>query len=424
MRWGEGLARAAAAFARGTLASAMQVAPSKPAGSRLRVLHVGPLYVNHLRRWAEHAAALGCTVSAAGHVRPKRRPIELTDVADHVEIAPEGLWELGTARRVAWLMSVLRRLQPDLLHAHWLPTWGYFATLSGHRPLVVTPWGSDLYLARGAERKRADRALRSADGVLARSPHMLRNILARGASAERIHRVDLGVDLGRFRPASPGEQARARHELDLPAGPIILSFRAGTPLYNLDTVLEAFRMLRARLPDATLLMLHGGAPLSRPLRASLHGLDESDGIRLVGDLPHANMRWYLTAATAGVSIPSSDGSPSSVWEALACGLPVVLSDLPQMEERLGESEAVRLVEPRPETVASALYDVLAHPRLQDGMARAARAWAVENADEREQVARLGRVYATMQRGSVARQEAPSGVRQPPATSATRAAAPS
>jgi glycosyltransferase involved in cell wall biosynthesis len=387
-------------------------------------LHVGPLYVNHLRRWAEHAAALGCTVTAAGHVRPERRPIELMDVAERVEIAPEGLWELGTARRVAWLLSVLRKLEPDLVHAHWLPTWGYFATLSGYRPLVVTPWGSDLYLASGTERKRADRALRSADGVLAKSPHMLREILARGVSAERTHRVDLGVDIRRFRPASPGDQARLRHELDLPPGPIILSFRAGTPLYNLEVVVDAFRILRARLPDATLLMAHGGAPLSRPLRASLHGLAGGDGVRVLGDIPHAEMPRYLKAATAGVSIPSSDGSPNSVWEALGCGLPLVLSDLPQIEERLGGSEAVRLVQPHPEAVASALHDVVAHPRIAGGMARAARMWAVENADERDQVARLGRVYAAIERRSVALQAGPLPDRQPAATPAVRPAAPS
>src|SRR5215211_51992 len=95
-----------------SLRFAMQVPRSKVAASPLRVLHVGPLYVNHVRRWAEHAAALGCTVSAAGHVRPERRAVELTDVAERVEIAPERLWKLGTARRVAWLRNVIRRLEP------------------------------------------------------------------------------------------------------------------------------------------------------------------------------------------------------------------------------------------------------------------------------------------------------------------------
>ena len=365
------------------------------------MLLLGPLYVNHLRRWAEHSVANGCTVSVAGHVRPERSLIDLGGIAERIEVAPEGLWELGTARRVAWLRDVVRRLEPDLINAHWLPTWAYFAAQSGRRPLVVTPWGSDVYLAAGTERTRADRALRSADAVLARSCHMRQAILARGVPAERVRLVDLGIDLERFRPASLPEVAQLRHELELPSGPIIISTRAGTALYNLEVVLDAFWAVRARLPEATLLIVHGGAPLSRPVRAALHGLD-GDGVRVVGAVPHAEISRYLKAATVGVSVPSSDGSPSSVWEALSCGVPMVLSDLPQIEERVGASGAVRLVDPRPDAVASALYEIVADPPMRDRMSHAARAWAEANANQREQIEKLGKVYAAMTKGSLAR----------------------
>jgi glycosyltransferase involved in cell wall biosynthesis len=377
----------------------MRAASSKDTESGARVLQVGPLFVNHVRRWAEHAAELGCTVFAAGHVHPERHLVELSDIVEGVEVAPTELRQLGAAPHVGWLRDVIRRLEPDLIHAHFLPSWGYRAALSGHRPLIVTPWGSDIYLASGTRREHADRALRSADAVLARSPHMLREILARGVPAERVHQVDLGVDLGRFRPASPQEQRRVRHELDIPPGPVILSARAGTELYNLDIVLEAFHRLRRRLPDATLLMVHNGAPFSRPLRASLHGIAADRGVRVVGNVPHADIHKYLTVATAGISIPRSDGSPSSVWETLACGVPMVLSDLPQIDERVGASGAVRLVEPRPDAVASALYEIVADPPLRDRMSQAGRAWAEANADQREQVERLGKVYAAMTEGS-------------------------
>lgn len=377
----------------------------------LRVLQVGPLYNNHLRRWSAHAAALGCTVYAAGHVTPGRRPAGLAGVAEQVEVAPDALYVLGDAPNVAWLRGVIRRLEPDLIHAHWLPKWGYLAARSGPRPLVVTAWGSDLYLANGAQRSRADWALRHVDRVLARSHHMQREMAARGVSAERLHQVDLGVDLERFRPASEGARVRIRKELGLPDGPIVLSMRAGTELYNLDVVLDAFRDVRSRLPNATLVLVHGDAPLSRPVRTLLHKLGGSPSVRVVGQVKHAEMPKYVMAATAGVSIPSSDGSPSSVWEALAGGLPMVLSQLPQIEEKVGCCEAVRLVEPRRDVVARALGELLESPTLHDRMARAGRAWAVDHIGEREQIARLGRVYATML-GADSGSGAATGIRSP------------
>jgi hypothetical protein len=171
----------------------------------MRVLQLGPFYDNYLRRWSEHANALGCTVYAAGHVRSGRRP---TYYPKSCSTAPS---RTGLASR-----GVLDRIRPDLVHAHWLPRWGYLATASGYRSVVITAWGSDLYLAAGADRERADSALAEAGAVLARSPHMKRDMISRGVAPSRIHEVDLGVDLGRFHPVPLREGARLKAELGLP----------------------------------------------------------------------------------------------------------------------------------------------------------------------------------------------------------------
>jgi glycosyltransferase involved in cell wall biosynthesis len=351
--------------------------------ARLRVLQLGPLYNNHIRRWSEHAMTMGCAVYAAGHVRPGRRRVGLSEVADAVEVAPEPLYDTGAEPHVSWLRGVLDRLEPDLVQAHFLPRWPYVAALADVRPLIVTPWGSDLYLATGEARRRADHALRHADVVIARSPHMRRELLMRGVPAERIQSADLGVDLERFSPAPEPADA---------GPPLILSFRAGTDLYNLDLVLDAFRIVRRRLPSATLVLVHGDAPLAEPVRARLDELAGA-GVVQTGHMGHGEMADYMRAATVGVSVPRSDGSPSSVWEALATGLPLVLSNLPQLEERVGSSGGAVFVEARAEAVAAALIDVLEDPGHRRRMASAARAWAESNVDERRQVARLSAIYA-------------------------------
>lgn len=372
-----------------------------PLDRPIRVLLAGPLYVGHVRRWAERAVALGCTVTVAGHVRPERRLVDVADLAESVHVVPEELRNRGSAQCVAWLREVVRTVRPDLIHAHWLPAWAYFATaLSRPRPpVLVTPWGSDVYLASGVARARGDRALALADGALALSSHMQVEMVARGAPQGRIHRVDLGVDLKRFRPAAADERGRLMREYGLAGGPIVLSFRAGTSLYNLDVVLEAFRILRARLPTATLLLIHTDAPLAREVRIALRDPGAQEGVRIVGAVAHADMPKYMRMASAGVSIPSSDGSPSSVWEALACGLPVVASDLPQIRERVGHGNGAVLIDPTPETLASALVEIAANEDRREEMAHAARRWGIANADARAQTPRLGRVYASLVGGA-------------------------
>ncbi len=362
--------------------------------STVRVLQLGPLYNNHLRRWSAHARALGHSVVAAGHVRPGRLPVDLTGLADEIELSPEEIYGGSESEHLAWLSSVLERLRPDLVHAHWLPKWPYYAALLGRSPLLVTCWGSDVYEPESEEeRARADLVLRRADGLIARSRHMRRALVARGAPRERVELADLGVDLVRFRPPGAGERARLRRELGLPDGPVVLSFRCGHELYNLDVVLEAFAVVRRRIPDATLVLVQGDAPLAPNVADALAG---ARGVRAVGHVSHAGMPAWFGAASVGVSIPRSDGSPSSVWEAQASGLPLVLSDLPQIEEKLSGSGGALLVPARAEAVADGIVRALA---AAEPMGSAARRWALAHFDEREQTARLAAVYAATSRRS-------------------------
>jgi len=195
------------------------------------------------------------------------------------------------------------------------------------------------------------------------------------------------VDLERFKPAPEPADA---------GPPVILSFR-GTPpttdLYNLDLVLDAFRIVRRRLPSATLVLVHGGAPLTERAQARLDEMAGNGVVHIPRYVPHAEMADHMRAATVGVSVPVSDGSPKSVWEALATGLPLVLSNLPQVKERIGDSEAAVFVEPAAEAIAAALIDLLEDAERRREMARRGREWAESNVDDARGIASLGEIYA-------------------------------
>ena len=91
------------------------------------------------------------------------------------------------------------------MHAHWLPGWAAVAVLADSRPLVVSLWGSDVYLSAGDERRRGELALRGRRSRTRPCAHLARELFARGFPAERCDVVDLGVDLAAFRPAAPGK---------------------------------------------------------------------------------------------------------------------------------------------------------------------------------------------------------------------------
>jgi len=356
------------------------------------VLQLGPLTSIHLERWAENARANGYRVHVAGFGPTASRPVDFGDVADGVHVGPRARPPFTTLVWVPWIRRLVRRLRPTVIHAHQPPVWGAYAALAMVRPLVVSAWGSDVYLAGREGRLLSKPALRRADRLIAPSQHLIDTMVTRGAPAERCELVDLGVELDVFRPDG------AAAELHLGDGPVVFSFRGGPPIYNLPVIVEGFARLLRRIPDARLVVATGSAPLAPEVRAALERPDLRDAMLVLGDVRHADMPGYFRAADVGISIPSSDAAPRSVWEAMASGLPVVASDLPPLRERLGDGAGATFVPIEPEAVATALQGLIDDPARREAMARAGREWAEGNVSREDHISRLGRVYAEVSVG--------------------------
>jgi glycosyltransferase involved in cell wall biosynthesis len=372
-----------------------------------RLLLLGPTYSIHVRRWAELAREIGFRVFVAGDVPPGTESVDFDGVAENVFYAPYTPYvdpstrlrplhrRFRLLRRRFWLRRLVGRLSPDVIHAHWLRTWGWWAADSGSHPLVVTVWGTDVYGVRRWEERPFLHALRRAECVTAPSADLVREMVRLGAPPERVAHVELGVDLAAFRPPSDEERDAAKRRLGLGPEPVVLSFRAGFPVYNLPVIVGAFSRLRRTHPEAQLLVAHGRARISEETDRALRDPALREALRVDGDVPHDRMPDYFKAASVGVSIPSSDGSPRSVWEGLACGLPMVISDLPQVCERLDGCQAALPVPIDEAAVAGAIEKVLMRPELARTMGEAGREWAVENIDHRESVRRLARTYGEL-----------------------------
>ena len=292
------------------------------------------------------------------------------------------------------LRSTLSRIEPDILHAHYITRHGWQGRLSGFHPLVVSPWGSDLFVTpRSSLRARvwARLTLRGADLVTVVSDHMTAAVRAHGVAEARIERVLFGVDTERF---APGGDRAALDALRIGAGqPFIFAPRAIRPIYRPDVAVEAFSALPA---SATLVMTTRNADPAT--LADVHRRVErhqiADRIRLVDDISDDLMLTLFQQAEMVISIPESDAIPISVLEAMACARPVIATDLPGPRERLGV-HAPDLLVPIGDVpaTAAAMHRVLAmapgdRARLGDALRRD----VVENADRGQNMMRMEALY--------------------------------
>jgi len=312
----------------------------------------------HTRRWLSFFAARGHEVqlwTAFGRAVPP-------DLAALVEVRHFGR---PNAPRIPGLTSLtsgwslaahLKGAPPDILHAHYLSSSGWLARLAGFHPWVVTAWGSDLLVDAPRtfrSRFRARQVLAHADLVTVPATHMEHRAVEAGARPARVRRVPFGVDTAAFSPAAARHDA-ALATVGLADQRFVFSPRTIRPVYRPDVVISSLSMLA---PDVSVVMPGRGADgeYLRALRDKAEAAGVGHRLRVLDAVTDDLMLTLFRAAAVVLSVPESDGLPSSVLEAMACGVPVVVSDLPGPREALGPDHPDLVV---PVGDAQALADVL------------------------------------------------------------------
>lgn len=331
----------------------------------------------HTQRWVGAMATRGwrCTVvSRLPCEIPGAQVIALrTGDANHEWIAA-----------VPRVRALARRLRPDLVHGHYITSYGFWAAACGVQPLVLTGWGSDILVS--PRRSRLVRALTSwtlqrARLVTADSSDMLDEIRTYRPSA-RLEQIYWGADTDKFRPVAKA------------AWPFrIVSLRAWEPNYHIDLVVDAVARLRQAEPAAAIeLHLLGGGSMEAALRAQVEERGLGDLVRFHGKVDEDRMAALVNQASVSVSVPASDATSVSLLESMAAGLPVVVSDLPANRQWVDASGGCLVPTGQVEPLARALRALLRDPLRAQQMGRRNRARVEAEASRRVQMDRMDALY--------------------------------
>jgi L-malate glycosyltransferase len=336
-------------------------------GEPLRILGVGDGRSINFLRWARRLAERGHEVHVAS-TRISDRKEELDGVHAHLLNELEPWTRVPLVRRFRFapaLGKLARSIGADLLHAHYMLPYGYWAAQTGVHPFVLSPWGTDV-LVHAQERARGGRwareAIGAADYLVANSEANVRASIALGGDPERIRRIVWYAELSRFSPerADPGLRARFGWPNE---SRLILSLRNYRPDTNLDVLLRAFTSVVREEPRARLILAARAGPLREELEALVRKLGLEGGVRLhraeMDELPA-----LVASADVLVSLARSDSTPASLLEGMASGLPAVCGIAPSIEEWVGQGEGAELVPSRDEAaVAAAVLRILSDPEL-------------------------------------------------------------
>jgi glycosyltransferase involved in cell wall biosynthesis len=358
-----------------------------------RILFFADAASVHTRRWVAAVVERG-----AEAIVITRQPGEVPGAKEVIAIAPGSdklSWftALPEVRRVA--RDVAARFQPTLAHGHYVTSYGLWAAACGLRlPTVLTAWGSDILVTPRESRLMrlvVAWSLRHADLITADSMDMIDEINRYHPQAP-CHQILWGADTDVFTPAdaSPDKVKDAAKESDHFD---IVSLRSWELNYNIDTIVQAFARFTDQRPQAKArLHLLGGGSLKDALLVQVVQLGLQEQVQFHGRVNDVQMVRAIQQSKVSVSVPTSDATSVSVLESMACGLPVLVSDLPANRQWVDGHGGWLVPVRNAEALCQALLQAHDHPEQSAHMGQHNRERIERDASRRGQMDAMWRLY--------------------------------
>ena len=287
------------------------------------------------------------------------------------------------------LDAIIEKYNIDIVHAHSL-YYGYLASfIKEGTPVVFTPMGSDVILHAQNSRVyqyMAFSAFKRANIVTGDSLLLQKQGYKVGAKSSNNYVIQNGVDSAIF--CQKSNNLRRYYSVS-DDEVLIFSPRAITPLYNIDIILEAiYGLINTGYKLKCMLSFAFGDEYSEQLRRQARDLGIEDNILWLGYLSYEDMAKHYNAADIVVSIPSSDSSPKSVYEAMFCKKPVVVSDLQWSYELLDGDCIVRVGVRDSEQLIVAINKIITNTEYAQNLASNALLIARKNFDYKNNMKKM------------------------------------
>jgi glycosyltransferase involved in cell wall biosynthesis len=222
----------------------------------------------------------------------------------------------------------------DILQAHYIPHSSIIpAILKNNKPLVLKFHGDDARIfpyRNSLNRKIILAMLRRADHTLTASEEMRNGLISLGGDKDRITALSSGVDTAEYTPA---DRSRSRQSLGLPADGTMIVLYVGRlhPMKGIREIIGAARNLRNML---FIFIGPGAIP------------DHSGNCRFMGNIPHGDIRTWITAADISILPSYTEGISNFLMESLSCEVPAIASDVGGNPELIRNLETGLLVPAR------------------------------------------------------------------------------
>ena len=375
----------------------------------MRIIYFSKSYTPHDYRFL---SALSATDHEVYYLRleASKRQTEDRPVPENVK---QILWA-GGQREFRWrdvprltldLRRLTKEIKPNLIHAGPIQNCAFIAALSGFRPILTMSWGYDLVMDadQSAWMRWVTRYTLKRSAFFTSDANITRDkAVSFGMKLEKTVIFPWGTDIERYQPkkGESGKKAASsnrKSKIDNPKPITLFCNRAWEPIYGVDILTQAFLKIAAVDPTVDLILLGEGSQGAK-IRQLLMSGNVLDRVHFGGHVRQADLpRWYRMADLY-ISPSHVDGSSVSLMEALASGLPCLVSDIPGNKEWIeDEFNGWLFHDGDVNDLAEKILNAIRNRKSFDEIGKAARKTAEEKADWKKNFGKLLEVYNVIAR---------------------------
>ena len=289
---------------------------------------------------------------------------------------------------LGFIKKHIKEFAPDFVHAHFASSYGLLGALAGKHPYIISMWGSDVYYfprISPLHRWILKYNLSCADVVLSTS-HVMSAETKLYTNKEPLI-TPFGVDIEKF---SPMEVNRDGDEI------VIGTVKTLLPVYGIDVLIKSFALVKKALPGKKLrLIIAGEGKEKESLEALCVELGVRENVDFVGRIANDKVPEFISRMDVFVALSRNESFGVAVLEAMACGVPVVVSDADGFREVVKDGVTGYIV-PREDAKAAAdrILTLLNDASMARTMGQEGRKHVVENYNWEASVDTMMRVYET------------------------------
>ncbi|MGD8506282.1 MAG: glycosyltransferase family 4 protein [Candidatus Bathyarchaeota archaeon] len=320
----------------------------------------------HIKRWSTHFALKGYDVHLITFTAKPIKGVKIHEL--------RYFGKLAYPIRIRNIRKAVEKINPDILHAHYMSHYGIYGALTGFHPYIVSVWGSDVLRTPQESKTRrigVSYALNRADYITTTAEFMKGYLIeAFDLPQNKIVRIPWGIDLETFHRGYRKEVRTAKRSLKIETNaPIILSNRHMEPKYEIEDIVRAIPHVLKSHSDAIFVFIRGiGSPeFESKIKRKAQKLGVANNTRFISKhVTPKEMAIYLNMANAFLSIPKTDQFGGSVMEGMACGSIPVVSDIEVYYQYLKNETNALFVNPEsPKEMGEKIIYAIRHPEIRD-----------------------------------------------------------